>query len=58
MRLLPSLGSDIQVEVDGETGVSIVHSMGAFGASVDMPDDISRLYLADGLGALKENPSH
>ena len=57
MRLLPSLGDDIQIEIDAETGVSVVHSMGAFGASSDMPDDIARMYLADGIGALKENPS-
>ena len=57
MRLLPSIGEDVSIEIDGDTGVSILHPMGAFGASVDMPDDISRMYLADGLGALKEDPS-
>jgi hypothetical protein len=58
MRLLPSLGDEVSVEVDASTGVSILHPMGAFGASPDMPNEISQMYLADGLGSLKENPSH
>ena len=58
MRLLPSLGDDVQMEIDGVTGVSVVHPLGAFGASSDMPDDIARLYLSDGIGSLKEDPSN
>ena len=57
MRLLPSVGEDVQVEIDPEMGVNVIHPMGAFGTAPDMPDEISRSYLADSLGALKENPS-
>ena len=58
MRLLPSLGDDVQVEIDGDTGISIIHPHGAFGASPDMPDDIAKLYLSDGIGSLKEDLSN
>ena len=57
MRLCSSLGGEVQFEIDAQTGVSVIHDMGAFGACSDMPDDIARMYLADSIGALKENPS-
>lgn len=57
MRLLPTVGEDVQIEIDPETGVNVMHPMGAFGTAPDMPDEISRSYLADSLGALKEDPS-
>ena len=56
MRLLPSLGDDVHMEIDGVTGVSVVHPLGAFGASSDMPDDVAKLYLSDGIASLKEYP--
>ena len=44
------------MEIDGVTGVSVVHPLGAFGASSDMPDDVAKLYLSDGIASLKESP--
>jgi|TARA_A100001015_G_scaffold319112_1_gene441035 hypothetical protein len=58
MRILPSLGDDVQIEIDAETGVSVLHPMGAFGADGSMPDDIAILYLSDGMGSLKEDLSN
>ena len=52
MRLLNSVSSDLQIEIDKETGISCVYDLGAFGASPDMPDEIARMYLADSVGAL------
>ena len=33
-------------------GVSIVHDMGAVGATPDMPRDIASMYLADQVGSI------
>ena len=55
MRLLNSVSSDVSVEIDKETGISLIHEMGAFGASPDMPDEIARMYLADGVGSLMKS---
>ena len=42
----------ISIEIDEETGVSIIHEQGACGACPDMPRDIARVYLADQVGSL------
>ena len=42
----------ISIEIDEESGVSIVHDMGAVGATPDMPRDIASVYLADQVGSI------
>jgi hypothetical protein len=42
----------ISIEVEEELGISIVHEMGAFGASPDMPREIASMYLADQVGSI------
>lgn len=42
----------ISIEIDEDTGISLVHEMGAFGASPDMPKEIARMYLADQVGSV------
>ena len=47
----------IGIEIDEDLGVSVVHEMGAVGASPDMPRDIASIYLADQVGSiLAESP--
>jgi hypothetical protein len=45
----------ISIEIDEESGISLVHEMGAFGASPDMPKEIARMYLADQVGSVIES---
>ena len=42
----------ISIEIDEDLGVSIVHDMGACGASPDMPREIASIYLADQVGSI------
>ena len=58
LSLLDNLNSTgISIEVEEELGVSIVHEMGAFGSSPDMPREIALMYLADQVGSiLDESP--
>jgi hypothetical protein len=44
----------ISIEIDEELGVSIVHDMGAVGATPDMPRDIATIYLADQVGSIMD----
>jgi hypothetical protein len=45
----------ISIEIDEDLGVSIVHGMGACGASPDMPRDIASIYLADQVGSILDD---
>ena len=45
----------ISIEIDEETGVSLVHEMGAFGATPDMPRELASMYLADQVGSVIES---
>ena len=56
LSLLDNLNSTgISIEIDEDLGISIVHEMGAVGASPDMPREISRMYLADQVGSILES---
>jgi hypothetical protein len=44
--------TEISIEIDDETGISIVHEMGAFGVTPDMPRELARMYLADQVGSI------
>lgn len=53
LSLMDNLRSTgISIEIDEEMGVSIVHDMGAVGATPDMPRDIASMYLADQVGSI------
>ena len=58
LSLLDNLKSTgIGIEVDEDLGVSVVHDMGAVGASPDMPREIASIYLADQVGSIiSESP--
>ena len=58
LDLLESLNrTGISIEVDEETGVSLVHEMGAFGASPDMPRELAQMYLSDQVASvLNDSP--
>ena len=47
----------IAIEIDEDLGASVVHNMGAVGASPEMPRDISILYLADQIGSIMDSRS-
>ena len=56
LDLLSNLNSTgISIEVDEDTGISIIHEMGAFGTAPSMPRDIAFLYLSDQIGSLLES---
>lgn len=56
LSLMDNLKSTgISIEIDEETGVSLVHEMGAFGATPDMPRELARMYLADQVGSVIES---
>ena len=56
MSLLDNLKlTGISIEIDEDTGISLVHEMGAFGASPDMLKEIARMYLADQVGSVIES---
>lgn len=50
------LGS-LSIEIDDQTGIQFVSQCGAFGATVDMPRDLSQKYLAFELGEMIEQES-
>ena len=55
LSLMDNLRSTgISIEIDEELGVSIVHDMGAVGATPDMPRDIATIYLADQVGSIMD----
>jgi hypothetical protein len=49
--------NQLSVEVDTETGVQFVGSLGAFGSSSDMPRDLMERYLGHELGEMLEQES-
>ena len=45
----------ISIDIDADTGVSVMHDLGAVGATPDMPRDIAQIYLADQIGSILES---
>ena len=46
------LNTGISIECDEESGLSLIHDMGAFGVTPDMPRELSEAYISDQISSL------